>query len=260
MNRVLQLKFWGADVFILALVWALAYAAHMDTTMVTPGPLVVTSSAAWVWVVAGRLYRGLREEDSYGAGYYRSHLVPMLLLLFGVTMAAIWIQLYYVGQALLGYSFGVLFFLLVGTIARLLGEIGKELRRLLFALAAAQLCAMPAFYYSFIHTPVNQLLSAPLCYVGLLFYLAARETERIERDGEMDTLTVCGMLALVCATLYAAWILPHYERGVCLAVAVGAGCLQGYAQLSSRWPREYAGGFCGLALLVPAFLLWFRLL
>ena len=251
----LQLQLWGLDTPITALCWAIACAALMQITMMTPGPLLLVAGGVWCMVILLRLQTAITRPESWQAEFYRGHLAVLLVLLFAVGMATAWMMFFYVGRNIFAYAFTPCVILLA---SRLLPDAWfRQVKLLLQAIAFAMFCAIPAFYFSFTLSPLHMLTTGPVWYLGILFYLMARERERIrtaDRDSQGIIITTITLILLLAATLISSVTAPMFERTLCITIAIGAGCLQGFARLSHLLPQHVALALSWLAMALPAVL------
>ena len=252
-SRWLQLQLWGLDTPITALCWAIACAALMQITMMTPGPLLLVAGGVWCMVILLRLQTAITRPESWQAEFYRGHLAVLLVLLFAVGMATAWMMFFYVGRNIFAYAFTPCVILLA---SRLLPDAWfRQVKLLLQAIAFAMFCAIPAFYFSFTLSPLHMLTTGPVWYLGILFYLMARERERIrtaDRDSQGIIITTITLILLLAATLISSVTAPMFERTLCITIAIGAGCLQGFARLSHLLPGNLALALSWLTMALPA--------
>lgn len=254
-TRWLLLQLWGLDTPITALSWAIAIAALMQITMITPGPLLLVAGGVWCMVMLLRLRDAAARQNAWQAAFYRGNIPLILVLLFAVGMATIWMGFFYVGKNILSYAALPAF--LLGCSRILMGARLAQLRLLMQALAFAMFCAVPAFYFSFTLSPLHMLTTGPVWYLGILFYLMARERERI-RNGNQESqgiiITTITLILLLAASLIASVTAPMFERTLCITIAIGAGCLQGFARVSHFLPPDVALALSWLAMATPAVL------
>ncbi|MBQ6941328.1 MAG: hypothetical protein IJN23_02055 [Akkermansia sp.] len=252
-SRWLQLQLWGLDTPITALCWAIACAALMQITMITAGPLLLVAGGVWCMVMLQRLYSAIVQQNGWQAGFYREHLPVILLLLFAVGMATLWMSFFYVGQTLFHYAIlpGFLF-----ALSRALPRAWfAQVRLLLQAIAFAMFCCIPAFYFSFTLSPLHMLTTGPVWYLGMLFFLMARERERLRNQNyepQEMVVTTLTLILLLGATLISSVTAPMFERTLCVTIAIGAGCLQGFARISHLLPGNLALALSWLTMALPA--------
>lgn len=251
----LQLQLWGLDTPITALCWATACAALMQITIITPGPMLLVAGGVWCMVMLLRLLSAISNENAWQAAFYRGHLPLIMLLLFAVGMATLWMTFFYVGRSILGYVLLPAFVLVVSRI--MAGSMLAQVRLLMQAIAFAMFCAIPAFYFSFSLTPIHMLTTGPVWYLGLLFYLMAREREHLRSQRESSSSTVVTTITLIMlliVALVSGATAPPFERTLCITIAIGAGCLQGFSRVSHLVPANVALALSWLAMALPAVL------
>lgn len=254
-SKWLQLQLWGLDTPLTALCWSVACAALMQITMITPGPMLVVAGGVWCAVMLQRLLCAIRKPDSWQASFYREHLPLLLLLLFAVGMSSLWMLFFYVGRNLLSYAalpLGLLGVSLAFSGARL-----GQFRLLFKAIAFAMACAVPAFYFCFTLNPLNLLTTGPVWYLGILFYLMARERGNLRsgsRDPQSTVVSTLTLLMLLTATLISSVTAPMFERTLCITIAIGAGCLQGFSRLVLLMPAHLGLALSWLSMALPAVL------
>ena len=215
-SRWLQLQLWGLDTPITALCWAIACSALMQITMITAGPLLLVAGGVWCMVMLQRLYSAIVLQNGWQAGFYREHLPVILLLLFAVGMATLWMSFFYVGQTLFHYAIlpGFLF-----ALSRVLPrQWFAQVSLLLQAIAFAMFCCIPAFYFSFTLSPLHMLTTGPVWYLGMLFFLMARERERLRNQNyepqEMVVTTLTLILLLGRKYSFSAGVRDYYNNEV----------------------------------------------
>lgn len=254
-SRWLQLQLWGLDTPITALCWSVACAALMQITMMTPGPLLLVAGGVWCMVILLRLQSAITRPESWQAEFYRGHLAVLVILLFAVGMATAWMMFFYVGRGIFTYAFTPCVILLV---SRLLPDAWfRQVKLLVQAIAFAMFCAIPAFYFSFTLSPLHMLTTGPVWYLGILFYLMARERERLrskDQEPQGIIITTITLILLLASTLIASITAPLFERTLCITIAIGAGCLQGFARLAHLLPPNVALALSWLAMALPAVL------
>lgn len=255
-EKWLQLQLWGLDTPITALCWAVAYAALMQITMITAGPLLLVAGGVWCMVMLMRLQTAITRSDSWHADFYRGHLPLILIMLVAVGMATLWMMFFYVGRNIFTYA---LFPCSMFLASRLMTSNAwfKEVKLLMQATSFAMFCAIPAFYFSFTLNPFHMLTIGPVWYLGILFYLMARERERIrsgERNAQSVIVTTLTLTLLLAVTLISSVTAPMFERTLCITIAVGAGCLQGFARMTNLLPGNVALALSWLAMALPAVL------
>ena len=246
-------QLWGLDIPAVALCWALFFTRILKITTVTTGPLLVIAGSAWCSIMAARLIRSILTPDSRHALFYRSHLALIVILVFAVGMATVWMLLYYVGVSLLHYALFPAGLLLAAL--PLSGSVLSELKLLLQSMALALLCAVPAFYFSFTLSPLSMLFTPPVLYLGILFYLVSREQLRLQANRRQDFYSVICTVVLLVLLITAAQSgthTPQYIKQMSITVAIGAGCLQGFSRLSRRLPEGVAQGICWIVMTLPA--------
>lgn len=235
--RLLRFEQAGLDVPLLALGWGCACARLMGIPMLTNAPMTVAITSLWALTLGQRLWCVLRTPEAPDAAFYRAHVAPLLFLLGGLGAATLWMLTFYVGQRFWGYLLTPLWLGMVGLLlpGKLLRRVGKLLR----SCALAQLMVAPAFYDGFMTTPLHALFCAPVWYLGVLLFLFDEERHHSSASPLVPKLSLCLLLAVCLLSLNTA---PPFERGLCLAVAVGAGCLHGLGRLRRR------GAPCSLLL------------
>lgn len=251
----LLLQLWGLDTPITAICWSVAFAALMQITMITPAPLLVVAGGVWCTVMLQRIHAAVSQADSWQAAFYRGHLPVILVLLFAVGMATLWMLFFYVGKNILWYMVPPLFF--NGLSMCLSGPWFRQISRLCKAIAFAMVCAMPAFYFSFMLNPLNILTTGPVWYLGILFFLMAGERERLRSGAQNSSQVVVNTLTLIMLlafTLISGATAPMFERTLCITIAIGAGCLQGFSRLVQLLPQNTALALSWLAMALPAVL------
>lgn len=240
----LCLQLWGVDVFLATVCWGLGVAALMQVTIIEEGPLVLLGVAGWICSLAVRLWGAVRGKGWF-VSYYRSHAAPMLMLTFGVGMAAVWLSFFYVGQSILDYAFFPVLLLLlavvVGTFRRMsdIGGLAGLLYDFLLGLSYAQACIVPACYFSFVSAPLNR---ASLWYFAVLMglYFMMRRSwllPKAERE-RRDLIITCGLLMMMIMALLTSLASPFFERSLCVMIAMACACLQVLMQLRERLSNE----------------------
>lgn len=254
-NRWLLLQLWGLDTPITAICWAVACAALLQITMMTAGPLLLVASGVWCVSMWVRISDALKSDDAWQAPFYRSNLALLSVLLLATGLATTYMLFFYVGRAVLDYCF-LPAGLFLGS--RLCSHPSLQaFRQLLQALGFAMVCAMPAFYFSFTLTPLHMLVTGPVWYLGLLFYLTARERRRLKtgeshaHDAVLNTIT---LLLLLTISLLSSMTAPMFERTLCVTIAIGAGCLQGFCRLNHLVSPQRALALSWLTMALPAVL------
>lgn len=254
-SKWLMLQLWGLDTPITALCWAVAIAALMQITMITPGPLLLVMGGVWCMVMLQRLSDAIYRQNAWQAEFYRGHMPLILALVFAVGMATLWMSFFHVGQNIFIYA--ALPALLQGCTRILPGDGLSQVRLLLQATAFAMFCAIPAFYFSFTMDPLHMLTTGPVWYLGMLFYLMARERQRLRNQDNASqsvVVTTITLILLLAATLISSTTAPMFERTLCITIAIGAGCLQGFARLSHLLPANVALALSWLTMALPAVL------
>ena len=254
-QRLLFLQLWGLDTPITALCWAVACAALLQITMVTEGPMLLVAAGVWCWVMGGRLAAAIKSPTAWQAAFYRSHMVLVILLLFSVGMAALWMLFFEVGRHVLDYAIipGLILFLAQLCRGSALQQTGNLLRSIAFAM----FCALPAFYFSFSLSPLHMVTTAPVWYLGMLFFLWERERETLRTqaaDARTNLFNVGALIALLAAALISSVTAPMFERTLCITIAIGAGCLQGFARLTPFLPQPSALAISWFTMALPALL------
>lgn len=254
-RRWLQLQLWGLDAPITAVCWAVACAALMQITMMTPAPLLLVAGVVWCVNMWLRLAKALKSPQAWQADFYRSNVALLVVLQFAVSMATLYIMFFYVGRSVLGYMAIPLIMLLL---ARFCAHRYLQLvQQLLLGTALAMMCALPAFYFSFTLTPLHVLVTGPIWYLGLLFFLTTQERNRLRNEAGpaaspiLNTLT---LLLLLTAALISSVTAPMFERTLCVTIAIGAGCLQGFSRLNHLIPPYVALALSWLTMALPAIL------
>lgn len=254
-SKWLMLQLWGLDTPITALCWAVAIAALMQITMITPGPLLLVMGGVWCMVMLQRLSDAIYRQNAWQAEFYRGHMPLILALVFAVGMATLWMSFFHVGQNIFFYA--VLPALLQVCTRILPGDGLSQVRLLLQATAFAMFCAIPAFYFSFTMDALHMLTTGPVWYLGMLFYLMARERQRLRNQDNASqsvVVTTITLILLLAATLISSTTAPMFERTLCITIAIGAGCLQGFARLSHLLPANVALALSWLTMALPAVL------
>ena len=225
-TRLLRFEQAGLDVPLLALGWGCACARLMGIPMLTNAPMVLTITALWALTLGWRLCCAARTPEAPNAAFYRAHGAPLFFLLVGLGATTLWMLTFYVGLRYWTYLLTPLWLGMVGLLLP-----GKRLHRvgeLLRCCALAQLMVAPAFYDGFITTPLHALFCAPVWYLGVLLFLFGEERHHSSAAPLAPKLSLCLLLAVCLLSLNTA---PPFERGLCLAVAVGTGCLHGLGRL-----------------------------
>ncbi len=254
-ERCLLMQLWGLDTPITALCWAVACAALMQITMITAAPMLLVAAGVWCAVIVVRLRNAWASPTAWQAGFYRRNMALLLVLLLSVGMAALWILLFQVGRSILGYLPFPVCFYYTGLLCR--SAHLKQLRLLLHALAFAMVCTLPAFYFSFSLSPLDIFTTGPVWYMGILFYLMARERERLRnnsQDAAEAVVNTVGLIMLLVVCLLSSVTAPMFERTLCITLAIGAGCLQGFTRISSQLSQNQALALSWLSMALPAVL------
>lgn len=249
------LQLWGLDAPITAICWSVACAALMQVTMITPGPMLLVASCVWCANMQHRVRDAIKHPESWNSAFYRGHLPIILVLLFAVSMATLWMMLFYVGQNILPYL--ILPAGLYGIRGILPHTCLEPVRLLLKSIAFAMVCAVPAFYFCFTLTPFHLLTTGPIWYLGILFFLMARERQQLrtkEKNYQYVVVNTITLLMLLSATLISSVTAPMFERTLCITIAIGAGCLQGFSRILHLLPPGMALAFGWLSMAIPAVL------
>lgn len=225
----------------------------MQITMITAGPMLLVAAASWLLIIQSRLHAACKSDDAWQAGFYRSHMPVLLVLQAAVGFASGWILFFRIGINLVNYTWVPAGLYLLSWIFSSFSQMKLVFRALAFATA----CAVPAFYFSFTLTPWHFITTSPVWYLGVLFYLMARERER-ERTNDRNTLeTVVStlmLLALLAVSIISGATAPLFERTLCITIAIGAGCLQGFMRLSSYLQPDTRLALGWISMAVPAIL------
>ncbi len=254
-HKLLFLQLWGLDTPITALCWSVACAALLQITMVTEGPMLLVAAGVWCCVMGNRLVAAIKSPAAWQAAFYRSHVVLLIVLLFSVSMATLWMLFFEVGRHVLDYALIPGFILCLAQMCR--GNALRQTRLLLRSVAFAMFCALPSFYFSFSLSPLHMVTTAPVWYMGMLFFLWERERESLRtqnHDTRTDLFNVGALIVLLTATLIASVTAPMFERTLCITIAIGAGCLQGFARLTPHLPRPLALAISWFTMAMPALL------
>ncbi len=247
------MQLWGLDVPVIVLCWSVACAALLQITMITAGPMLLVTAGTWWGLMYTRLRTAWRSEKSWQAQFYREHLALIACLMTAVALAVLWTLYFHVGISLVYY---LAVPLLLFAVSQFFISPGfTQLRLLLQGLALGMACATPAFYYSFSLSIVHMATTGPVWYLGILFYLLLSERNRLSSEASGSiVLNTLVLLALLTVTLVSSVTAPHFERTLCITIAIGAGCLQGFLRLSARTSPQKALGFSWLSLVLPALL------
>ena len=217
--------------------------------------MLLVAASAWMLTLVSRLYAGLRRADAWQADFYRSHLAAIIFLLIAVALATLWMLFFCVGVGLLDYAIVPAFMLLCSALMQF--PFLKQARMLLRSIVFAMFCAIPAFYFSFTLTPWRILNTSAVWYLGLLFYVVAVERERLKQgqaDSRESFFSAFVLLAILAFTLLSGAKAPSFERTLCITIAIGAGCLQGYTRLRRTLRTDTAMAFSWAPLAVAALL------
>lgn len=246
----------GFDVPLAALCWGIACAALLEITMMTAGPLLLLTSTVWACTIFSRVGRAISSpKGCWYPEFYRERLAPLLLLAGCVMLAALWMLFFYVGQYLISYALIPVALLLLAFSPPLRSF--PQLCLLCKGVAYAFACAIPAFFFSFTIDPLSMLFCEPVWYLGGLFFLFGWERGRWKKDPRPphpSVLFTSGLGALLLLCLYSSVTAPFFERALCVAVAVGAGCLQALARVSPALSREALFSLGWLIMAFPALL------
>ena len=251
----LLLQLWGLDIPAIALCWAVACAALMQITMITAGPMLLVAAGVWCVVMGSRLVAAIKSPEAWQAAFYRSHMALLVVLLAGVGMATLWMLFFQVGRSVLNYAFFPTTLLALAQLCR--ASVLRQTKMLLQSVSFAMFCALPAFYFSFTQGPLHMVTTAPMWYLGLLFYLWARERADLQEapaDAPHSVFNVVALIALLISALIASVTTPMFERTLCITVAIGAGCLQGFSRLIPRMPAAVDLSLSWLTMALPAML------
>lgn len=223
--------------------------------MITVGPMLLVAAGVWWCVMFTRLRAALRDETAWQAGFYRMHLAPIAGLMAGVALSIGWIICCRVGMSLMHYL--AIPLLLFYTSCLFNTPAFTQPRMLLQGLALGAACATPAFYYSFTLSWAHMITTGPVWYLGILFYLLLRERHRLCRDNgnarEVVINTII-LIALLSVALVSGVTAPLFERTLCITIAIGAGCLQGFSRLSALTTPQNALAFSWPCIALPALL------
>ncbi len=246
------MQLWGLDAPLAALCWGLAYATLMDIPMITSGPLLLLAASVWLITIVSRLYRSVRLQRGWYLLFYRSNFAPMGLLTFSVAAATLWMLFFHVGQLLLLYAYKPLALLALGMLPWF--ERVQPLRGLLFSMAFATACAVPAAFYSVIVSPHELWLFAPTWYLAILIFLyyLVRSSWQMEEDAarKRGLVVSVGLVPLFLFCLLSAGTAPPYERALCLTIAIGAACLELLVRLRPQLSQDalFSLGWLSMAL------------
>ncbi len=253
----MTLQLWGLDAPLAALCWGLAYASLMEITMMTEGPLLLLTSAVWLFTIASRLGNAAVAGRGWYVLFYRSHAAPMTIITLCVLAATLWMLFYYVGQIMLLYALVPAFVLVLGylPILRRVPGLSGFFQAAAFALA----CSVPASFFSVIILPVELFFCAPTWYLAVLMFLyyLERSTWQAE-EGDVPRsrrlLVQGGLILLFFFCLLSTGTAPFFERTLCETIAIGAACLWILIRLRPRLSKDSLFAIGWLVMALPAIL------
>ncbi len=216
---------WCIDVAIAALCWGVLIAALFGITMLTFGPLLLLFGLVWSYTLFSRVFRSLEGSMIMHADYYRQHAFPMLLLALCSLAATLWLLFFVVGNVLIS-------FFIIPFIVSIIGRVPflrkmPYLQELAQAAAYVFACAVPAYYYGFVYTPIGLLYNSHLWCLTCLFFLfnIERESPVSLSEGEQKAAWVpAGLLVLFIPCAYHAFFGDSggYEQNFYTVLCIGA--------------------------------------
>ncbi len=258
MNRIegqaapwwLSMQLWGLDAPAAALCWGLAYASLLEIPMITSAPLLLLTSAVWLFTISKRLYCAVVRRRGWYVLFYRSHVALLSVLTLCVLAATLWMLFYYVGQILLCYT--LLPLVMLG-LSRLVYK-NEVLRGFCYAAAFAFACSIPAGFYSVFVTPVELAIFRPTWYLALLIllYYLLRGSWQLDEDSARrhGLMVSVGLVLLFFLCLFGTWNAPIYERPLYLTLAIAVACLEVLVRLRPHLSHDalFSVGWLSMAL------------
>lgn len=248
---------WGLDVALAALCWGVMIAALFGISLLTFGPLLLLFGMVWSYTLTTRVLRALMGRDVYFADYYRGHAFLMLIVALCVLLATLWLLFFNVGQYLISFFIIPLVVILAAHIPVL-----KKVpfyRELALSAGFVFSCAVPAYFYSFIYSPLHMVFNSHLwCLICLFFLFNVERYKPLNGEaGEKALVWVqAGVLLLFLPCVYKV-LAPgedlyehHFYGAICIAAA-GLHFISSCRKKISP-PVWYA--FCWLSMGVPALL------
>ncbi len=248
------MQLWGLDAPVAALCWGYAYAALLDIPMITTAPLLLLSSAVWLFTISKRLYCAIVLRRGWYVLFYRSHVALFSLLTLCVCAATVWMLFYYVGQILLMYVLPPMALLILSRLV----QKNEVLRGFCYAAAFAFSCSVPAGFYSVIALPSDLLAFRPTWYLALLmllYYLLRGSWQLDEGTARRHGILVSiGLMVLFLSCLFGAWNAPAYERPLYLTLAIAVACLEFLVRLRPHLSHDALFSVGWLAMALPPLL------
>lgn len=237
---------WSPGAPLATLCWAVACSAFEGIRVISATPLLI--AVIGVWVAAGYLQPAPPRKQSEGNRNQRnvlSHLQHITLL-----GCLVWLCGWRANQLILEFfSFpATLFFIsrfFRGRILRVPGIIMQSM-------ALGMTCAAPALYFSFLKLPFQLVFCVPVCYLGVLFCIAAWERTEI-RQGKNSHLcpAICAGM-LLAASLHHSKTAAPFEQAFFTTIAIGGACLMVAPLLYRRLSIPAAILLNWLAVILPA--------
>lgn len=224
-------QLWGLDVLAAAFLWGLSIAAFAQVVVIDEGPLILLGVAAWMTALVRRLSAAASGKGWY-VRYYRSHIALLMVVTLCVTLAALWMLFFYVGQSMIGDLGRVAFPMLLVVLLPILSRIGLSksaialMRDLIIGIVYASACIVPTEYMCM---GTIRISTAPVWYFSILiglFFMMRRGWRDGGLEGSVSVIITLGLLLLMLAALATSISAPFYERSFCVMVAMGCACLQ----------------------------------
>lgn len=251
------ISLWGVDVAVAALCWGVMIAALFGISLLTFGPLLLLFGMVWSYTLSTRVVRALMGKNVPFAEYYRGHVFPMLPVAVGVLLATLWLLFFNVGQYLIAFFIVPLTVILMAH-APLLKYI-PYYRELSYAAGFVFSCAVPAYFYGFIYSPLHMVFNSHLWCLICLFLLfnVERYKPTSGKDGERAEIWVqAGILVLFlpCVYMVLASDVSVYDHRFYGTICIAAAFLHFISRMRARVKESVWFAFCWLGMGMPALL------
>lgn len=235
----------GVDAVIAVYAWVMAFNRLFDVVAVPFEPIFLLCISAWILLTISRLIHivtlGEKDSDRWVAGFFRSHIFPVSLILLCAFLSVFWLALYQVGVNFLQLLvLPAICWLYSVSFPAVLWGWGRTIAR---SWAFAMACSAPAWLYCMDGTVIEILFFQPTMALTVLmtlfiFFRKINAVTSSERVGRIADFLPFGVFALVFyCILEASRCVPH-ERSFYYAVAVGAAFLQILSHLKTRLSKE----------------------
>lgn len=248
---------WGLDVAITALCWGVMIAALFGISLLTFGPLLLLFGMVWSYTLTTRVLRALMGRNVYFADYYRGHAFPMLIVALGVLLATLWLLFFNVGQYLISFFIVPLVVILAAHIP-LLKQV-PYYRELTLSAGFIFSCAVPAYFYGFMYSPLHMVFNSHLWCLICLFLLfnVERYKPLTGAEGEKAMVWVqAGLLLLFLPAMYMVLTSVDnlYDHRFYSTLCIAAAALHFISRWRHRVTPAVWYAFCWLSMGVPALL------